>query len=232
VTDPFMIGPPLSFWRRTIASQATESLDPSANVIYLWGSIITPDFDATVSDIDVLVFTAHENDISEVHRFNRALQEASSSRIDLTMVSLEMLDRGELIAPLDRIHPAILFSQFERWTFVWGDEMLHKPLLRSPLEIAAQLQLRIKALRRRLQLHDHHAVDEPWPYVVKEIGFICHALHQLRIGQHPFSYSALELHANAATRHAVDTVIATRRRSWVIDDAAAVRHIAEDLCER
>src|SRR5205085_9200967 len=47
--------------RRLLAAVASAHLQPGANALYLWGSVLSTEFDEEQSDIDVLLLSADLN---------------------------------------------------------------------------------------------------------------------------------------------------------------------------
>lgn len=206
VTGDASIEERVSFCRRELSSAASAHLRADANALYLWGSVLSSDFHQERSDVDVLVLSVEEDraavaamidDARAVHPLFR--------RLDVTIVPTS--PRGRFREkPFDRIDPLVVFSQLSALQLVWGDQQLAGAVAVAPSS-AEVLRLRLRSLRQRLRLHDDDAADEPLCFIVKELGFICHLLHEAAIGVHPFSYSALQTHASDDTRAVVDLVL-------------------------
>jgi predicted nucleotidyltransferase len=208
---------------------AAAALDSETAAIYLWGSVVSHDFRDEDSDVDVLVIgTAAPlpGAIEELRR-TAANRHRLLERLDITVISLTDAADGRRGSPLDRIAPEVLFLQAAAWQHVWGRTDL-VPRTR-PATLARQLQLRARSLEQRLRMHRANAQDEPAKFILKELGFIAHLLHQLEFGAHPFSYDALRSRATAVTRPAVEALLDARANGWRTPDDAQVERLATEL---
>ena len=214
--------------RRLLAAVASAHLQPEANALYLWGSVLSTEFDEEQSDIDVLLLSADLNReaVAAMGEAARAVHPLFS-RLDVTIApsSSQVSFR---VKPLDRIDPVVVFSQIPNLPHVWGDLTLADVVSCVPSS-AEVLCLRLRSLRRRLRLHDRNALDEPLCFIVKEMGFICHLLHEASVGSHSFSYEALRRHASAGTRRAVELLMQCRHRLGPCVDRDAVFSVAMAL---
>jgi len=199
--------------------------------VYLWGSIVRPDFVPDRSDIDSIVL-GEGPDLEELCRWlsqTAAEREPTLRRFKARPLYLEDLSGGPIRSELARlIHPKILIADFENWRFVVGRQCAREEFGLTPGSLDEIFALRLEALQRRLRIHSSDPGREPAKYILKEVGFICHALHQLRLGPHPFSYSALIENADERTREAVEAISVLRESGW--EEGAC--HRALGLAER
>jgi predicted nucleotidyltransferase len=184
---------------------------------YLWGSIVRPDFVPGRSDIDS-VLIGDGPGLEEACRWvSRAVVESEPA---LCLFKARPLYRDDLNGKPPRselarlIHPKVLLADFENWELVLGRRLAREDFRLAPGSLSEILALRLEALRRRLSIHNVDPEREPARYIFKELGFICHVLHQLRVGPHRFSYPALVIHADERTREAVETISALRELDW------------------
>src|SRR5205823_6246720 len=112
------------------------------------------------------------------------------------------------------IHRKILLADFDHWQFVLGRRFVRDDFRLTPGSLAEILALRIAALRRRLIAHRALPEQEPARYILKEVLFICHVLHQMRVGSHSFSYRELILHADDQTREIVEVLYSLHKGGW------------------
>lgn len=201
----------LSFCHRVLSSVASAHLCVETSALYLWGSVLSPEFDEDRSDVDLLVLaTEIDPAAAATMRDSACALHSFFRRLDVTIApaspQLRLLEK-----PFDRLDPVIVFSQLPTLQYLWGNQRLADAVAAAPSS-AELLSLRLRSLRRRLRLHDHDAVDEPLWFVVKEMGFICHLVHEVIVGAHPFSYSGLLRNVNDDTRAAVELLLRFRCR--------------------
>jgi predicted nucleotidyltransferase len=209
--------------------------DGPVEAVYLWGSIVRPDFVPGRSDIDS-VLLGKESRLEEICGWLSAAvaeSEPALSNFKARPLYLEDLDGGQPRSELARlIHPRILLTDFENWQLALGRRFTRADFGLTPGSLNEILALRLAALRRRLDVHRGDPGQEPARYILKEVSFICHVIHQMRVGPHPFSYPALLTHANEETREAVRLIISLREGGWEEETCRRALRVAEPFLMR
>jgi predicted nucleotidyltransferase len=211
---------------------ARRHLDAERTAIYLWGSVLSSDFLAESSDVDALLIGVSAADVAAAGAVRKDAHRAEPllRRLDLTVVPLNALHHRWRPKPFDRIDPAVVLLEAGRGRLIFGSRNLLSSIAAAPASLVEELRLRAAAVRRRLRKHAADPLDEPPAYILKELGFACHVLHQLDTGPHPFSYAALQRHSTRATSDAVQALLAARKQGWNDLDAKEIRALAARLC--
>lgn len=221
--------------RRAFQGLLSDAPGEAVKAIYLWGSIVRPDFDPERSDIDAIVI-GEGPPLEETCRWlSLAVTESQPAlhHFRARPLYLEDLNGGPPRSELARlIHPKILLADFACWWLACGQRLTHEDFGLAPASLDEILALRLEALRRRLRIHRENPDEEPARYILKEVAFICHALHQLRAGPHPFSYPALLTHAEERTREVAEAVVALREGGWEDEACRRALGLAEGLLAR
>lgn len=217
-----------------LRSLLTDATGP-VEAVYFWGSIVRPDFDPERSDIDSVVL-GESLDLEETCRWlSSAIPEGEPKlwQFKARPLYLEDLNGGRPRSELAQlIHPKILLADFKNWQLVLGRKFALEDFRLAPAALDEILALRLSALRRRLSVHRDDSEREPAKYVLKEVSFICHTLHQLRVGPHPFSYQALITHADSETREAVEVLSSLQEIEWEEEACRRALGVAEPFLER
>jgi len=204
----------------------------SVEAIYLWGSIVRTDFISGQSDIDSIVL-GEEPGIDQVSHWLTLAVAGSNlalSRFKARPLYLEDLNGGSPRSELaQRIHPKILLADFTHWQLILGRRFAPENFRLSPGSLDEILALRLAALRRRLSAYREDPKREPARYILKEISFICHVLHQLRVGPHSFSYRSLLAHADGQTRKTVEVLSSLHVDGWEEEACNRALWLAEDI---
>lgn len=217
---------------RSLLSGARGKL---AKAVYLWGSIVRPDFIPGRSDIDSLLL-GEEPGIEEICGWlsvTVAESEPALNGFKARPLYLEDLNGGQPRSELAQlIHPKILLADFESWQLVLGRRFAREDFRLAPGSLDEVLALRFAALRRRVRVHRDDPEREPAKYILKEISFIYHVLHQLRVGPHVFSYPALITYADDETRAAAQVLSSLHEGGWEEEACWRALELAEPFLER
>lgn len=176
--------------------------------IYLWGSILTEDFDADRSDIDSIALVVDSTPIELQKIIGDELASSEVPRLHLNIVYLSELSKspvkGGLCAVID---PRLLLLDFPFWKHVAGkkynvkDFGLPKPTYRQ----AAEIQL--QNIKNR-QWSDVSRIS-PFErmYFVKALARLIHVLQASRQqSKEPFSYAGILKHANKEEKPVVEAI--------------------------
>ena len=221
--------------RRTLRSLLSGAEGKPVKAVYLWGSIVRPDFDPERSDIDAILIGEGSALEENCRWLSLAVTEGQPvlRHFKARPLYLEDLNGWPPRSELARlIHPKILLADFENWWWVLGRRLTLEAFGLAPASLDEILALRLEALRRRLSIHHGDSAREPARYVLKELVLICHVLHQLRAGPHPFSYPTLAAQADERTREVVEAVAALREGGWDGEACERALGLAEGFLAR
>lgn len=203
--------------------------------IYLWGSIVRTDFVRGRSDIDSVAI-GEEIGLAELcRRVSLGVTEADAGlkKFKVRPLYLEDLNsecpRSELA---QIVHPKILLADFSNWHLVYGHRYSLEDFVIAPGSLDEILELRLAALSRRLRTHNLEPTREPARYIIKELAFICHVLHQKRVGVHCFSFSALTRFSDLTTREVVEIVTYLHDSGWGEEDCERALRVAARFLSR
>jgi hypothetical protein len=176
--------------------------------IYLWGSILTKDFDKEKSDIDSIAFVSDDTLIELQKTIANELAQGNVPRLHMNFVYMSEFNTGAMKGGLCAvINPRLLLLDFPHWKHVAGksfkarDFKLKKPSYKQAIE------LHLQNINRR-QWRDVSKVS-PFErmYFIKEVARLIHVNQSKRLSENsPFSYAGILKCADKEERPVVEAV--------------------------
>jgi hypothetical protein len=187
--------------------------------IYIWGSILTPDFNPESSDIDTIAIVDNGIDSSSEEKIQKQL---ASKHPEIKKLGFRLLYKSEFNTGISKGalgsigNPALLLLDFPTWRWVCGTEFTQKDF---DLPVPTYFQ----AIKLR-----YENTDERWPdidaikpedvqYFIKQILRIVH-LKQLQRINSPytmFSYSSVrEVADGTLDAELVNICLAIKAAKW------------------
>lgn len=189
--------------------------------VYLWGSIITPDFDPTASDIDAVGILSDAADFSELNKIRDWLPLANSTlrrlQINFFYVS-ELKGEGPVRSRLARLYSARqAVYDFPHWMHVCGAEYRAQDF---PAVIPRQfLSDQIQVVQERKKWAAAPASPLDTQYYCKSLVWLCYAIHKLDHPVEAFTWDKLQQEVNTHTATLVRLLVKLKSHHW------ANRHI-------
>jgi len=218
--------------RRFFSSEWKELSLHDIRAIYLWGSIVRPDFDPSISDVDCVAMCGP---VPPVRLIMILRDEARSEHKELARLNVRHLlmadfngcpPQSDLAKILD---PRLLLADFPSWIWVCGERLSLSNFALRPCSPSETYRLQLEALRMRM----HRCLSVPRTeaprHVLKAAGYLIHTIHKVRDGEHPFSYEDLESRSDPVTAQLAQIVVTLRSRDWPDDECEQAISLIVDL---
>lgn len=189
--------------------------------VYIWGSLLTPDFNPESSDVDTIAIVEDNFDFSEEEvQKQLVLQHPEIKKLGFRLVYKSELDTGVTKGVLGAIgNPALLLLDLPTWQWAGGIKFTQK-------DFALPVPTFTEAIRLRYQ-----NTQERWPdlnllkpeklqYLVKQILRIVHLIHLERknLPYTLFSYSSIkETSRGTPEADIVDICLEIKASKWDFD---------------
>lgn len=212
--------------KEEILTEATATLKRLLNdyknqglvAIYLWGSIITPDFNPATSDIDAVGFLTDKADFAKLDRIREWLPKANPKllrlQINFFYIS-ELTGEKPVRSRLARLSsPEQAVFDFPNWQYVCGERIGEDifPIV-SPKQF---LKDQIKVVKEREKWARNPKTPNDIQYYCKSLVWLCVAIHKLSHNPDTFSWQSLEGEADTNTRHLVHKLVELKKGDWNI----------------
>jgi hypothetical protein len=164
--------------------------------IYIWGSILTPDFNSQTSDIDTIAIVDNNISIEYETKIQKELaaMHPEIRKLGFRLIYKNELDTGVAKSPLGIIGiPALLLLDLPTWQWVCGTKFSQKDFSLHIPTYDEALKLRYESTKTRWPIIDLIKPEEV-QYFVKQVLRIIH-LNYLQNGNFPyrmFSYSSIK----------------------------------------
>jgi len=149
--------------------------------IYLWGSILTEDFNSKSSDIDSIAIVDEKSKIKDNEEINNFLK-IRFQKIDfkLNYLYLDELNGGKIKSRLaEVIVPNLLLLDFKNWKLIIGKRYSRKDFKLKEINLDEAVQLNLNAIKK-----DHLPLFKKGdfkvtPYFIKNLMKVCYYLNQI-----------------------------------------------------
>lgn len=184
--------------------------------IYLWGSIITLDFDPSTSDIDAIGFLSDEADFEKLDKIREWLPKTNPKllRLQINFFYLsELTGEKPVRSRLARLStPEQAVFDFPNWQYVCGERITGDTFLKvSPRQF---LEDQIKVVQEREEWAMNPKTHNDIQYYCKSLIWLCVAVHKLSHKPSVFSWKTLCDEADAKTQPLVHELIKLKESSW------------------
>ena len=194
-----------------------EYKDKGVVSIYIWGSILTSDFNPKKSDIDTVAIVKDNFNIDFVEEINKKLSEEKSGLhgLKLNNIFLGEFNGGKIRSKLAKvIHPHLLLLDFNNWKFVCGKKFMRKDFLIKGWSEKEALKHRINEFYGedlpRVEKEDYSGIK----YLCKNLLRVCHHLNQLNGKKSVFNYDTLMKNSNKKDKRLVELLLKIRKSDW------------------
>lgn len=163
--------------------------------VYLWGSIISDDFNPNTSDIDSVGFVEDNFPIEFENEIQNFLNNECSGmkKFGFRLLYINELNGAKIKSNLATyISPKLLLHDFPSWKFISGIKMSQKDfLLNAPTQDEA-VKIELDVLEKKLTEREH----ENDIYIVKGIARLVDYAQGKRPNTAPFTYTNLKKEAS------------------------------------
>jgi hypothetical protein len=190
--------------------------------IYLWGSIITPDFNPELSDIDAVGILSDKADFDEMNKMRNWLPNAEPrlKRLQINFLFLSELMGGAPKSHLARLHDAEqAVSDFPYWIYVAGKKFAPNDF---PTVVPGQVlkhQAALVETKMNWVLLGEYG-DMGLQYFCKGLAWLCYDINKTSAPSGPFSWKDLEKEANDETKALIHELLTLKSKQW---DPNAIR---------
>jgi|TARA_B100001971_G_scaffold126792_1_gene116797 predicted nucleotidyltransferase len=184
--------------------------------IYLWGSILTEDFNSKSSDIDSIAIVDEKSKIKDNEEINNFLK-IRFQKIDfkLNYLYLDELNGGKIKSRLaEVIVPNLLLLDFKNWKLIIGKRYSRKDFKLKEINLDEAVQLNLNAIKK-----DHLPLFKKGdfkvtPYFIKNLMKVCYYLNQIDNGEHIFMYKELFQKSPPKRKRIVRILLQIRKNNW------------------
>jgi len=184
--------------------------------IYLWGSVLTEDFDSKLSDIDSIAIVNANAKIKDNKEINNFLKGSSPYKdFKLNYLYLDELNKGKKKSSLAKvIAPNLLLLDFKNWELIVGKRYSRKDFKLKEISFDKAMQLNLIAIKKNHLPLFKKGDFKVTPYFIKNLMKVCHYLNQKDIGKHVFKYKELLKKSPKERKKIVSILLKIRKNNW------------------
>lgn len=174
--------------------------------VYIWGSILTDDFNPKISDVDTIAITEDGFPISKQTELKYLLS-AFWNKIGFNIVYLSELNGGPIKTGLTRyVAPCFLLLDSPDWKFVAGKEFIRNDFSIPDINFSEATRALQNYSHERFYKKMQKGDDGEFKYFLKGLARLCYFMQCVELERFPFSYSAVLKNAERAVNR-IDHVI-------------------------
>lgn len=176
--------------------------------IYLWGSILTKDFDEEKSDIDSIAFVEDSTPVELQKTISDELARSDIPRLHINFIYLGEFDSGSIKGGLSGvIEPRLLLLDFPNWKYVAGKRFKVKDFGLKKPNYKQAIEMHLQNIKRRQWQEVSKVSPFERIYFIKEIARLIYAVQSNRASNKaPFSYIEILKRANKEEKPVVEAV--------------------------
>lgn len=193
-----------------------EYKDQGLISLYLYGSILTSDYNEGESDIDSIGFASEEMSLN----LEKEIQQKLCEKLNFDKFGFRLLYKSELDAGIIKgnlasfIHPQLLLLDFPHWKHVTGRDYLRSDFSLIDIDTAGAVKIRLNHL---VKIADGSYETKPGNMHIlylKVLARIIFHLQKERGHNEPFSYSSVFSHANEEEKPAAQAILDCKKNKW------------------
>lgn len=193
-----------------------EYKDQGLLSLYLYGSILTKDYNEGESDIDSIGFASEEMPLALENEIKNKLCEKSDfDKFGFRLLYKSELDTGVIKGNLASfIHPQLLLLDFPHWKHVAGQIFSRSHFSLVDIDTAGAVKIRLNHL---IKIEDGSYKTAPGDrhiLFLKVLARIIFHLQRERGYSEPFSYSSVFSHSNAEERPVAEAILICKKNKW------------------
>ncbi len=184
--------------------------------LYLYGSILTQDYNEGESDIDSIGFASEDMPLSLENEIKNKLCEKSDfDKFGFRLLYKSELDSGIIKGNLASfIHPQLLLLDFPYWKHVAGQVFSRSDFSLVDVDAAGAVKIRLNHLVRIEDGSFKTAPGDKHILFLKVLARIMFHLQKERGYSEPFSYSSVFLHSNEEEKLVAEAILNCKKNKW------------------
>lgn len=193
-----------------------EYKDQGLISLYLYGSILTKDYNEGESDIDSIGLAAEdmplvlENEIK-----NKLCEKTDFNKFGFRLLYKSELDKGTVKGNLASfIHPQLLLLDFPHWKHVAGKVFSRIDFSLADIDTAGAVKIRLNHLVKIEDGSYKTAPGDKHILFLKVLARIMFHLQKERGCIEPFSYSSVFSHSNEEERPVAEAILNCKKNKW------------------
>ncbi|MFA5024650.1 MAG: hypothetical protein WC523_06915 [Patescibacteria group bacterium] len=184
--------------------------------LYLYGSILTNDYNEGESDIDSIGFASEDMPLTlEKEIKNKLCEKSEFDKFGFRLLYKSELDAGAIKGNLASfIHPQLLLLDFPYWKHAAGKIFLRSDFLLDDIDTAEAVKIRLNHL---VKIEDGSFKTEPGNkhiLFLKVLARIMFHLQKERGYSEPFSYSSVFSHSNEEEKPVARAILNCKKNKW------------------
>ena len=186
--------------------------------IYIWGSLLTDDFDLDKSDIDSVAIVENDFDPEIGKEMREILSIEKKSGLKLFKINYLFLDElggnkpRSMLAKV--IHPNLILQDFNNWRYVCGKKFSRSDFPRKEWSYEMAINHMINKFDKfqlpRVKSGDYSDIM----YICKNLFKVCHSVNQINHGKHIFSYDNLLKYSVKEDKELIELLLKIRNKNW------------------
>lgn len=187
------------------------------STIYLWGSVLTEDFNPNSSDIDSIGIVSNRAKAEDCKSINNYLAESMPEykKFKLNYLYVDELNGKKIKSRLASvIHPSLLLLDLKHWKYVIGKKYSKEDFKLKDIDFDQAVQLNLAVVKKNhlpLFKKGDFTVAQ---YFIKNLIKVCHYLNQRDFGEHEFKYNQLLDRTPKNRKNVVKILLKIKKSNW------------------
>jgi hypothetical protein len=192
-----------------------EYKDQGLISLYLYGSILTKDYNEGESDIDSIGLASEDMPIALENEIkNKLCDKTDFSKFGFRLLYKSELDTGDIKGNLASfIHPQLLLLDFPYWKHVAGQVFSRSDFSLADIDTAGAIKIRLNHLAA-IEDGSYPTTSDKHILFLKVLARIIFHLQQGRGLAEPFSYSSTLLHSDAEEKPVAEAILKCKKSKW------------------
>lgn len=196
--------------------------DRGIRTVYIWGSILTEDFNSTTSDIDSIAIVDDnfplEIEAEMMQYVRNKYPELKEFFIRLLYIS--ELNGGEARAPLATvIYSPLLLLEMPKWLYVTGEKFTNHDFKIQPPTFAEAIKIRLSRIKKEGWNNVASIEEEKHMYFIKGVSRLIDLCQKNRgAGDVSFSYTKIKQESEKSgddlEKNVVEAIYESRKNNW------------------
>ena len=184
--------------------------------IYLWGTVLTDDFNLKSSDVDSIGIVSNKAKEEDSRTINDLyLKESPYKDLKLNYLYLDELNGKKIRSRLARvIHPSLLLLDFKNWKYIIGKKYSRKDFRLGEIDFDKAIQLNIIAAKTNHLPLFKKGDFKVTQYFIKNLIKVCHYLNEKEFGEHEFRYKKLLEKSPKRRKNIIKLLLKIRKSKW------------------
>ncbi|MFH1801455.1 MAG: hypothetical protein ABH804_01320 [archaeon] len=185
--------------------------------VYLWGTVLTEEFNPELSDIDSIGIVNNTADEKDCDTIKNLLEKYAPKYKDfkLNYLYLNELNGGRVRSRLAKvIPPSLLLLDFEHWKHIAGIKYSRENFKLEKISFDEAIRLNIDLIKKRHLPLIEQGDFKCTQYLIKSLLNICHYLNQKEKGKHNFRYNRVLKNSPKERKKVVEILLEIKQNKW------------------